>query len=122
MPLKSTICFFYLLLFFALFTVQCLSPLPNWDPPLPLVRANVPPWNQRGGVVLACVWGVGESNFGRLEKKLSTLSTLCVNSAFPARLRMLLFRIYSINFAGVSFSYSVPVVEYSKNNAHHATA
>ncbi len=45
---------------------QCLSPRPNWDP-----------WNQRGGgYTFACVWGLGESQFRRLEKKLSTLSTL----------------------------------------------
>ncbi len=99
---------------------QCLSPRPNWDPLRPFSRKQMcppPPRNQRGGTQGE---GVGESHFGRLEKR--PLSTLCVNSAFPARLRMFLFRIYSVTFAGVSFSYSVPVLDYSKNNAYHATA
>jgi hypothetical protein len=60
---------------------QCLSPCPNWDPH-PLSRKRVcppPPRNQRGGGAQthspACE-GVGESQFGRLEKNLGTLSTL----------------------------------------------
>ncbi len=36
------------------------------------------PRNQRGGGTLACGWGVGESQFRRLVKKLITLPTLWV--------------------------------------------
>ncbi len=56
---------------------QCLSPRPNWDPtPSPATPTEL----RRGGgcrYTLAAFEGVGESQFGRLEKKLSTLSTLC---------------------------------------------
>ncbi len=46
----------------------------KWDPPPP--QASVPsPRNQRGGT-LACGWGVGESQFQRLEEKFRTVSTL----------------------------------------------
>ena len=41
---------------------QCLSPRPNWDSPPPLLQA---------------IWRGGGSQFGRLEKRLSTLSILC---------------------------------------------
>ncbi len=41
--------------------LQCLSPLPNWDSPPPLLQA---------------IWPGGGSQFGRLEKRLGTLSTL----------------------------------------------
>ena len=41
---------------------QCLSPRPNWDSPPPLLQV---------------FWRGGESQFGRLEKRLSTLSILC---------------------------------------------
>ncbi len=47
--------------------------------PLPLPQTNVSPHprNRRGAETLACGWGAGVgSQFGRLEKKPSTLSTL----------------------------------------------
>ncbi len=58
---------------------QCLSPRPNWDPPLPLPQAIVPSRNQTGGGTHSPAGeGVkGGSQFGRLEKKPSTLPTLC---------------------------------------------
>ncbi len=48
-----------------------------WLPP-PVQQANLSlPRNQRGGGdTLACGWGSGGSQFGRLKKKPSTLSTL----------------------------------------------
>ncbi len=49
------------------------------QPPVPQAMVPPPPpaQNQRvGGGTLACRWGVGESQFRRLEKKLSTLPTL----------------------------------------------
>ncbi len=59
---------------------QCMTPPRNcMGLPHPLSRQRVcpSPRNQRG-VTLACGWGVGESQFQRLEKKLSTLATLWV--------------------------------------------
>jgi hypothetical protein len=59
--------------------VQCLSPRLNWDPPTPSPPASVfspPPGTKGGGDTLACGWGGGGSQFGRLERKPSTLSTL----------------------------------------------
>ncbi len=55
---------------------QCMSPLPNWDPstPSPASECVPPPRNQGGDTRLRVRrWG---SPFGRLEKKLSTLSTV----------------------------------------------
>jgi hypothetical protein len=58
---------------------QCLSPRWNWDP-RPLSRKRVcPPLGTKGGREgcthsPACE-GMGELQFGRLERKLSTLST-----------------------------------------------
>jgi hypothetical protein len=53
---------------------QCLSPRPNWD--LPLSRKRVyPPRNLKGTHLPVGKWG-GGSQFGRLEKKPSTLSSL----------------------------------------------
>jgi hypothetical protein len=52
----------------------CLSPRPNWDSPFPLLQASVPglpPPLPPGTLSPACE-GVGESQFGRLEKKLCT--------------------------------------------------
>jgi hypothetical protein len=48
-------------------------------PPTPLHLARVPlPSEPKGGEgTLACGWVVGRSQFWRLEKKLSTLPTLC---------------------------------------------
>jgi hypothetical protein len=58
---------------------QCLSPRRNWNLPhhtLFRKRVCTPPLNQRRGDRLACRWGGGESQFGRLEKTPSTLSNL----------------------------------------------
>jgi len=55
-----------------------MSPRRNWDSPnLSLVSecAPPPPW----GVHPPAGEGLGESQFRRLEKKLSTLPTLCSN-------------------------------------------
>ncbi len=53
-------------------------PSSELEPPPPSPASEYPPPNQRRGNTLACEWvrGWGESQFGRLEKKLSTLSTL----------------------------------------------
>jgi hypothetical protein len=58
---------------------QCLSPRWNWDPrPLSRKRVCPPPGTKGGGGggtnSPACE-GMGELQFGRLERKLSTLST-----------------------------------------------
>jgi hypothetical protein len=68
---------------------QCLSPRPNWDPSPPLQQASVSlPRNQRGeGHTLLPVGG-GWSKFGRLEKKPSTLSILCIGFYILYRLRL----------------------------------
>ncbi len=55
------------------------SPRPNWDSPNPLSRQRVcppPPGTKGGRVHSPAGEGVGKSQFGRLENKLSTLSTL----------------------------------------------
>ncbi len=57
---------------------QCMSPRQNWGLSHPLSRQRVcptPPTKGEKGT-LACGLGVGESQFRRLEKKLSTLPTL----------------------------------------------
>jgi hypothetical protein len=50
-------------------------------PPRPLPQASVPlpPEPRGGGRTYLRVRGVGESQIQRLEKKLSTLSTLCMS-------------------------------------------
>ncbi len=56
---------------------QCLSPRPNWDPPPPhLMKAIVSPPRTKGETHSPA--GEGGSTFGRLEKKLSPLSTYSV--------------------------------------------
>jgi hypothetical protein len=61
---------------------QYLSPRPNWDPPPPLPHAGVfppePKWGGDWGVRThsPAAEGVGKSQFGRLKKKPSALSTL----------------------------------------------
>ncbi len=57
---------------------KCLSLRPNWLPLLPLPQGSVspPPWNFRTRLRVG-VGGRG-SQFGRLEKKPGTLSTLCL--------------------------------------------
>jgi hypothetical protein len=57
---------------------QCPSPRWNWDPPTPSPASEcaLPPEKKGGGAHLLVGEGVDESQFGRLETKLSTLSTL----------------------------------------------
>jgi hypothetical protein len=59
---------------------QCLSPHPNWDPPpfLIVIRNYVPPSEPKEeGTHSPAGEGAGWSQFGRLEKKPITQSTLC---------------------------------------------
>ncbi len=51
-------------------------PLSELGPPLPQTSVSLPR-NQRGKTHSPAGEGVGESQFGRLDKKPSTLSTLC---------------------------------------------
>ncbi len=64
---------------------QCMSPPQNLDSP-PLSRKWVcthpPPPSRRRGAFSPAGGGLGESQIGRLEKKLSTLSTLWI-APFP---------------------------------------
>jgi hypothetical protein len=55
-----------------------MSPRRNWDSPTPLAagECSLPPVPQGGGAHSRAAKGVGESQFRRLEKKLSTLPTL----------------------------------------------
>ncbi len=58
---------------------QCLFPRRNWDPPTPSPLSEcvpLPYQPKEGGTHSPADEGVGESQFGRLEKKLSILSTL----------------------------------------------
>ncbi len=60
---------------------QCLSPRRKWDPLPPLPQASVPlppPRNRGGGHTRLRMRGVGESQFGRLEKQ-PALCLLCVH-------------------------------------------
>ncbi len=55
-----------------------MSPSRNWDSPTPLSPASVTlPPEPGGGAHSPAGEGLGESQFRRLEKKLSTLPTLC---------------------------------------------
>jgi hypothetical protein len=59
---------------------QCMSPRRNWDPPTPSPASQcAPPPEPKGGAGGRTLAGerVGESQFQRLEKRLSTLSNLC---------------------------------------------
>jgi hypothetical protein len=60
---------------------QCLSPRWNWDKstPFPASECAPPPPTKGGGHTRFRMREVGGSQFGRHEKKLSTLSTLCFN-------------------------------------------
>ncbi len=62
---------------------QCLSPRPNWDPH-PRARKRVcPPTEPKGGGTHSPVGeGVGGSQFGRVEKKPSTLVYLLYKISF----------------------------------------
>jgi hypothetical protein len=56
-----------------------MSPRRNWDSPNPSPASEWPwpsPPDQRGGSHSPAAKGVGESQFQRLENKLSTLPTL----------------------------------------------
>jgi hypothetical protein len=57
---------------------QCMSPCRNWDSPTPLAASEcaLPPGPKGGRAHSPAAQGVGESQFLRLEKKLSTLPTL----------------------------------------------
>ncbi len=75
---------------------QCLSPRPNWDPPPPLPQASVSPGTKGGGGTLPCEWGGGGGGqFGRLEKKSSTLSTLC--SRLYCKSSCLIFLLFTVD-------------------------
>ncbi len=57
---------------------QCMFPRRNWDPPPSPTSVCAPSLREvKGGGTLTCGERVGESQFQRLEKKLSSLSTLC---------------------------------------------
>ncbi len=57
---------------------QFMSPRRNWDSPThSLASECTPPPGTKGGDTRLRVRGWGESQFRRLEKKLSTLPTLC---------------------------------------------
>ncbi len=74
-----------------------LSSPPNWDSPtLSPSTECVPPGTKGGEDTLACWWGGGVSQFGRLEKKPCTLSTLC--SGYKL-LSLFYFLLYSITSA-----------------------
>ncbi len=57
---------------------QCMSPSWNWDSPNPslAIESAPPPEPKGGGAHSPAGEEVGESQFRRLEKKLSTLPTL----------------------------------------------
>ncbi len=68
---------------------QCLSSRRNWDtPPLFLkpVCPPPPPPDPKGVTHSPACEGVGEPNFGRLKKKLNTLSTLWASTIIAATL------------------------------------
>ncbi len=56
-------------------------PRRNWDSPNPFLASECAPPPRIGGrgAHSPAVEGVGESQFRRLEKKFSTLPTLCAN-------------------------------------------
>ncbi len=56
-----------------------MFPRRNWDSPTPFLAGACapPPWTNGGKAHSPAGDGLGESQFRRLEKKLSTLSTLC---------------------------------------------
>jgi len=59
------------------YVLQCLFPCRNWDSPHPLPpRECAPPLEPGGGARSPAGEWEGKSQFGRLEKKLSTLPTL----------------------------------------------
>jgi hypothetical protein len=62
-----------------------MSPRRNWDSPNPSPASEyaLPPGPRVGGAHSPAAKGVGESQFRRLEKKLSTLPTLCLYQIDP---------------------------------------
>jgi hypothetical protein len=67
-----------------------IPPRRNWDSPTPSLDSEcAPPPEPMGGAHLRAGGGLGESQFRRLKKKLSTLSTLWET----CRLGLLLFYI-----------------------------
>ncbi len=64
-----------------------MSPRWNWNSPTPLTASEcaLPPGPKGGEAHSPAAKGVGESQFQRLEKKLSTLPTLWVILSISAR-------------------------------------
>ncbi len=56
-----------------------MSPRRNWDSPYPSLASECAPPARTGGALSPEGDGLGESQFRRLEKKLSTLPTLCLS-------------------------------------------
>ncbi len=56
-----------------------MSPRRNWDSPTPSLASECAPphYTKGGGTHTPAGEGLGESQFRRLEKRLSTLPTLC---------------------------------------------
>ncbi len=71
---------------------QCMSPRRNWDSPTPSRASEwvpLPPEPGGGGANSPAGEGLGESQFRRLEKKLSILPTLCMwHSSFVKNLHL----------------------------------
>jgi hypothetical protein len=65
---------------------QCMSPRRNWDSPNPSLASECAPPPRTGGegAHSPAGEGLGKSRFRRLEKKLSTLPTLCVGVFFSS--------------------------------------
>jgi hypothetical protein len=65
---------------------QCMSTRQNWDSPNPSLASECapPPQNRGEGAHSPAGEGLGKSQFRRLEKKLSTLPTLCVGVFFSS--------------------------------------
>jgi hypothetical protein len=62
-----------------------MSPRRNWDSPNPSLASECapPPEPKGGGAHSPAGEGLGEPQFRRLEKKLSTLPTLCILFSHP---------------------------------------
>jgi hypothetical protein len=66
-----------------------MSPRWNWDSPNPSLASEcAPPRGTTGGGAHSPVGdGLGESQFQRLEKKLSTLPTLCIGGLIQQKIK-----------------------------------
>jgi hypothetical protein len=62
-----------------------MSPRRSWDSPNPSLASECAPPPRTGGGTLAAGEGLGESQFWRLEKKLSTLHTLWASGSDMSR-------------------------------------